>query len=314
MKWSVSALMMGACFVAEAAPSEQWAAAERMLARNEAFTEQADLTYGHAGGVDLKGDLFLPEDRSEPRPGMLVIHGGGWVNGDKVGQAHFRQMARDYARIGFVVFNVNYRLAGIAKAPAAVEDVKCAVRFMHAHAKEWGMDPERIVVTGGSAGSHLALMVGLCDDPVFSGKGGWEDYPETVAAVINRFGITDVADVTYGKNPRGWAKAWLPLNTPGGEELARRLSPVSYAGREKLPPVLTIHGAEDPIVPVEHAMRLHLALLDHGHQSELFVVPFMGHGGGITRYEQISDDVAHERDCRRIDFLIRSGILSEGKK
>jgi acetyl esterase/lipase len=243
-----------------------------------------------------------------------MIHGGGWENGDKVKQAHFRKWAQDYARRGFVAFNINYRLAGTAKAPAAVEDAKCAVRFMHAQAEAWGLDPDRIVVTGGSAGSHLALMVGLCNDAAFESQGGWDGFSDRVAAVINRFGVTDVTDVAYGKNPRRWAQNWLPPDTPGGKSMAARLSPLSYVGRKKLPPVFSFHGAEDDIVPVEQAMRLHQALQDHGHESELVIVPFCGHGFNLNRHRELTATLEEELDRRMIAFLIRSGVILKQTK
>lgn len=275
---------------------EMVAQAEQALERQRSVRETADIIYGTVDGFELKGDLYLPDTEGGNRPGMLMIHGGG----DKATIGHFRKASKRYAAMRFVVFNVNYRLSREAPAPAAVEDVKSALRFMHAQAGEWKMDSTRIVATGGSAGSHLALMAGLCDA---YGTG------ESVAAVLNRSGITDVHDLTFGQNPRGWAQKWLPPETPDGEALARRVSPLSYASRPKLPAVYSIHGMEDDIVPVEHAMKLHLALLKNGHRSELFLLPFTGHGATLGRHTEIQEALNTEINLRIADFFFRNEIL-----
>ncbi len=281
---------------------------DAVRSRTVAFKNVKNVQYGQADGVALRGDLLLPEKGKEKRPGVLVIHGGGWCKGSRR-WGNVRRWSEAYARMGFVVLNIDYRLAETAPAPAAVEDVKCAVRFMHAHAGEWGMDSSRIVVTGGSAGGHLALMAGLCNDPAFSNKGGWEGWPEAVAAVVNRYGITDVLDVLQGSNARGWARAWLPPELPDSEELVKRLSPLSYTVLPNRPPVFTVHGAEDSVVPPEHALRLHLELLKNRNSSELFVVPFADHGLLHFRREELRDCLLDEVDIQITAFLIRQGIL-----
>jgi acetyl esterase/lipase len=306
--WIASVVFGALCSANAVQPlSEEMAArAEKVLERQYAFQETADVVYGVVDGVELKGDLYLPDAEGATRPGMLMIHGGGWGGGDKATVGGFRKASKNYARMGFVVFNINYRLSGDAPAPAAVEDVKAALRFLHARAPEWNVDPARVVTTGGSAGAHLALMAALSDEPAF-GAGG------PVAAVLNRSGITDVHDLTCGENPRGWAQKWLPPATPDGEALARRLSPLSYAGRKKLPPVFTLHGAEDDIVPVAQAMRFHLALLDNGHASELYLIPFCGHGFGsrLKRHNDIYPDLKREMDLLAAAFFIRCGIIED---
>jgi acetyl esterase/lipase len=225
---SILFAVLGALCSAKAAQplsGEAVARAEKVLERQVSFQETEDVVYGTVDGFELQGDLYLPDPDGGMRPGMLMIHGGGWGGGDKATIGHFRKASKRYASMGFVVFNINYRLSRHAPAPAAVEDVKSALQFMHKQADEWKMDPARIVATGGSAGSHLALMTGLCDA---YGTG------ESVAAVLSRAAISDVHDLVYGKNPRGWAQKWLPPETPDGEALARRVSPLSYASRPSI--------------------------------------------------------------------------------
>ncbi len=202
------------------------------------------------------------------RPGVIVIHGGGWVGGAKEGMV--QNHCLPYLEKGFVVCNVDYRLAKIAPAPAAVSDVLKAAKWFRDNAARYRVDPKRIVVTGTSAGGHLALMVGLT--PGSANLGSEVD----VAAVVNWYGITDVADQLSGPGRRDYAVQWIP-DQEGRLELARRVSPLTYV-RKKAPPVLTIHGDADQVVPYEHGGRLTKALREAGADAELISVEGGGHG------------------------------------
>ncbi len=224
------------------------------------------------------------------RPGVIIIHGGGWVGGDKefmVGNQGLR-----YLEKGFVVCNVEYRLADVATAPAAVNDVLKAAEWFRQNADRYRVDKDRIVVTGTSSGAHLSLMVGLAD----SSKLG----PKTdIAAVINWFGITDVADLLGGEHRRSWAVRWLP-EQEGRLELARLVSPLTYV-RKNAPPVLTIHGDADPLVPYEQGVALTRALRDAGADAELISVPGGGHGGfDDATSERLWEDIFKFLKKRRI--------------
>jgi acetyl esterase/lipase len=202
------------------------------------------------------------------RPGVIVIHGGGWVQGDK--ESMLAGYCMPFIEHGFVVANVEYRLAKTAPAPAAVIDVLKAARWFLDHAAEYKVDPKRIVATGASAGGHLALMIGMT--PESAGLG-----PSTkVAAVIDFFGIADVADQIDGTNQREYATAWIP-EQPDRLELARRISPVSYV-RKGLPAILAIQGDADPVVPYVQSVRLTNALKIAGDDTELITVPEGKHG------------------------------------
>jgi dipeptidyl aminopeptidase/acylaminoacyl peptidase len=133
------------------------------------------------------------------------------------------------------------------------------------------VDRDRIVVTGGSAGGHLSLMVGLT--PKSARLGPTAD----VAAVVNFYGITDVADQLSGPNMREYAVTWLPPDHPNRLELATRLSPLTYV-RKDVPPILTIHGDADPTVPYEHGVRITKALRDAGADAEMVSIPEGRHG------------------------------------
>ena len=202
------------------------------------------------------------------RPGVLVIHGGGWTGGTKESQV--QPICLRYLEKGFVVVNVEYRLAKAAIAPAAVQDALKAAEWFRKNAKRYRVDPNKIVVTGGSAGGHLSLMVGMTPKEAKLGK------PAKVAAVVNFYGITDVNDQLQGPNKRTYAVTWVP-EMKGREAQAKRVSPMTYV-RKDLPPVLTLHGDADKTVPHQHGVMLTKALTEAGAQAELITVPQGKHG------------------------------------
>ncbi len=244
-----------------------------------------NVVYHVANNHENRLDLYLPANAGGPVPVLMMIHGGGWVLGTKESQL---LRAMPYLEMGWAVVNVTYRLVQVSRAPAAVEDCLCALQWIARNAEAYGFDLSRIVTTGNSAGGHLALTTGMV--PASAGLGrectsGSFTGPPTmpsvdVAAIINWYGITDVADLLSGPNTKGYAVQWL-----GGlsdrADVARLTSPLTHV-RAGLPPVLTIHGDADPIVPYEHGTRLHEALENAGVASELHTVPGGGHGGFDT--------------------------------
>src|SRR3954469_23609321 len=155
-------------------------------------TVQRDIEYGKGGETPLKLDLYSPKGHSKPVPAVIFIHGGAWKGG-------YRQMYHYYcvkfAEHGFVAATISYRLTGEAPFPAAVEDTKCAVRWIRANAEKLGVDPNKIGVAGGSAGGHLAMMIGYSSDvPQLDGKGGHANVSSRVQAVVDLYGPTDLTD------------------------------------------------------------------------------------------------------------------------
>jgi len=238
-------------------------------------------------------DILQPKVASkEKRPGVIVIHGGGWVNGTKEEQVE--SYCLRYVEKGFVVCNVEYRLAKAATAPAAVTDVLNAAHWFEENAKKYNVDTKRIVVTGGSAGGHLSLMVGMTPKSAKLGP------PAKIAAVVNFYGITDVADQLGGPHMQEYAVTWLP-EQQSRLELATRVSPMTYV-RKGLPPILTIHGDADQTVPYEHGVRLVKALRDIGDDAELVSVPQGEHG-----FPKATVDEVYERSIW--PFLRKHGVL-----
>jgi acetyl esterase/lipase len=218
-----------------------------------------------------------------------------------------------YMQMGFAVVNVEYRLAKTALAPAAVEDTLCALQWVGRNAKQYNFDLSKVVVTGGSAGGHLALATAMIpSDSPFTNQcalhGSWSgpyvNPAPKVAAVINWFGITDVADMLQGPNVRSYAVAWFGA-MDGRMELARRLSPLSYV-RKDGPVVLTIHGDADPLVPYAHAVRLRQAMDKAGEKNQLLTIKGGGHGDFTPEQNQQAYQAVR-------DFLRGMGIVAPPK-
>jgi acetyl esterase/lipase len=265
---------------AQVDPRDEWAAD---LFTGYALWETNNLTYRRASNVDLKLDVFLPQPLTAPNPTVINIHGGGWVVGTKDSEA---VDVIPYLSRGFTVVNVGYRLGEVELAPAAVEDLRCALRWIVLNAEKYKFDLDRIVTTGYSAGGHLALTTAYLTPsagfdagcPTVDDK-RWstgEEPPMKVAAVVNWFGITDVADLLEGPNAKHYAMEWLGA-LPNRKELARAVSPLSMV-RPGVPPVLSIHGEADDLVPYSHAVRLHEALQKAGVANRLVTISKGGHG------------------------------------
>jgi acetyl esterase/lipase len=243
-----------------------------------------NITYSVANNTELKLDLYLPRKRGTPLPTLMLFHGGGWVDGQK--ERNVFQLL-PYLSLGWAVINVEYRLARNSLAPAAVEDCRCALRWVTYHAKEYNLDTSRIVLTGGSAGGHLALITGMLPAqslfdrqcPTDSST-RWREATEPqakVAAIVNWYGITDVAELIDGPNAKHYAMEWLG-GLSNRQELARQVSPINYV-RAGLPPIITVHGSEDDIVPYSQAVRLHAALEKAGVPNKLLTIRGAKHGG-----------------------------------
>ena len=260
---------------AQLAPAATWAA----HAENE-YQTFANVTYLTANNYEAKMDIYKRRDAAGPQPTLIFIHGGGWTGGAKEASVMALQ---PWFEMGWNVVNVEYRMARVAPAPAAVEDATCALRFVVEKAKDYGVDASRIVVSGESAGGHLALAVGMIPESagftrVCAGGAfrGLEMAVPKVAAIINWYGITDVKEMLDGPNGRSYAAQWLGT-IPGRDDIARSVSPMTYV-RSGLPPILSIQGDADPIVPYSQNVRLRDALTRAGVTNDLFTVPGGGHG------------------------------------
>ncbi len=251
-----------------------------------------------------KLDVYLPEGRAAGMlsPGYVWIHGGGWTGGEK-GEVRGKEVCTTLAHAGYVAVSVDYRL-GDGSWPQSLLDCKNAVRFLRAHAKEYGVDPDRIAVGGGSAGGHLALMVGFtAGKKEFEPDETYAGVSDAVGAIINCYGPADLpmdpaAKVTGA--PTGMRKLM-------GESLAvfgaktldavvlRAASPTTYAVTG-MPPVLTFHGRADTTVDYDQSVTLNRVLQERGVEHEFVSLDGVGHSFDFEK----SGQQALPRDLRPV--------------
>ncbi|MDZ4819722.1 MAG: alpha/beta hydrolase [Planctomycetota bacterium] len=229
-------------------------------------------------------DLYLPKERKTKKlPVIVFIHGGGWKSGSKNTGA-LRLMP--FIKTGhYAGVSVAYRLSGEAVWPAQIHDVKGAIRWIRANAAKYDLDPDHIAVWGTSAGGHLALMIGLTGDTSeLDGKlGPHTDVSSKVAGVVNYFGPTELIAMTGRSGKLDRTKGDSPVAqlfggpTQATDEKSKQASPVTYASAND-PPVLTIHGDADHIVPLDQAVRLDTAMKKAGVTHYFITIEGGGHG------------------------------------
>lgn len=239
----------------------------------DGYTAKIDVVYTSVDGWDGRMDLYLPPVDKGSSPVVINIHGGGWNHGVKESQTGFNT----FFKMGYAVANIEYRLSDQAPAPAAVEDVRCALIYLVKNAKELNIDVNKIVIMGGSAGGHLALMAGmLANDHRFDTNcKGVENIK--VAAIIDKYGITNVWDWGNGERIKSKSVArWLG-DRKDDRKFAMSVSPINYVNKDN-PPIFIVHGDADPTVPYEQSVDLHKKLKAAGVKTEFMTVEGGLHG------------------------------------
>lgn len=234
------------------------------------------IEYSAPGDESLGLNLARPKSGDGPFPAVVCIHGGGFRAGTRDG---YDRLCVRLAERGYVAVTISYRLAPKHRFPAAVHDTKAAVRWLRAHAAEYRIDPERIGVTGGSAGGHLAQFLAVTAHvPRFEGDGGHPEQSSAVACVVNVYGPSDFTK-SYGKSVD--AHEVLPLFFGGDLFTHRALhvqgSPLTWVTPDAAP-TLCIHGTEDAYVAHEQAEWLVDKLKGATVEAELLSLPGAGHG------------------------------------
>lgn len=237
---------------------------------------EPDIEYANPDGQQLQLDLARPKSGEGPFPAVVCIHGGGFRAGSRKG---YDGLCLRLAQEGYVAVTVSYRLAPKYQFPAAVHDVKEAVRWVRANAKKYHIDPDRIGVTGGSAGGHLAQFLGVTADvKSFEGTGANLDQSSRVACVVNYYGPSDFTK-SYGKSVD--AAQVLPLFLGGNLEEARarhiQSSPL-YWVTPNAAPTLCIHGTKDAYVAHEQAVWIIDKLKAAMVEADLLTLEGAGHG------------------------------------
>lgn len=219
---------------------------------------RTDIRYGEANGKPLLLDAYVPADSGGTRPAVVMIHGGGWRAGDK---ASWADEAGYLAQLGWVALSVNYRLDEPSSFPAAVDDVRTAVRWVRAHAGEYGVDPQRVAAVGESAGGHLtALLATLGDGPLDDGA------RIRVGAAWSP--PVDLVDLARSRGD-GWATRVAGCSVTTCERLLAEASPVNHVDGTDAP--LYLVNSTNELVPLSQAqaMARRLADADVDHQLDV---------------------------------------------
>jgi len=240
-----------------------------------------DLNYATVDGQELKLDLHLPAASSDP-PGVIVwVHGGAWRAGSR------KDMPLGaLVDTGFAVASVDYRLSTQARFPAQVHDIKGAIRFLRAKQTEYGYNAGRLIIAGGSAGGHLAALVGVTNGhEVLEGTvGEHRDQGSEVQAIVSFYGMSNLTSILSQSTPHGLnvrvPALQLLLGGPPDEEpdLARLASPVFHVDDHD-PPLLLLHGDQDPQAPINQSHELHGRYKEVHRPCHFEVIHGAKHGG-----------------------------------
>jgi acetyl esterase len=236
-----------------------------------------DVRYGVGTGRAL--DAYVPQG-AHNLPGVIIIHGGGWNSGNK-SQAEW--LAVDLVQSGFVAFSIDYRLAPRYPFPAAIDDVQAAITFVRQHANEFGVDPTKLAVTGGSSGGQLAALAAMM------GKGSL-DTGTRVAAAASVSGPMDMAKLAESSNPRIQAAVFGYLGCSSAsscQQTGEKASPISYVDPSD-PPIM-ITNSSDEFIPVDQATDMDAALTAAGVDHELLIIPGNTHGLSERRVAPVLD-------------------------
>jgi acetyl esterase/lipase len=234
-----------------------------------------DVVYGKAGDVDLKLNIARPKGANGPLPLVLFIHGGGWVAGDRSGHD---QQTWDFARRGYVAATVGYRLTDVAKWPAQVNDVKCAVRFLRANASRYGIDPDHIGAVGFSAGAHLAMMLAVAGkDDGLEGEGGSPEQSSAIHAAVSFFGPTNLARDDLPLAGHNLVEKLVGHLPEKGNKACESASPIYYVSKGDAP-MLLFQGTADPLVPANQAPLMADAMAKSQVPGRVELILNAGHG------------------------------------
>jgi len=228
-----------------------------------------DIVYRSGESKSWRLDMAMPAAKAVGnRPALVIVHGGGWSSGSKSVDV-YQKMMTDYARKGYVTINVEYRLTGEAPFPACIEDVKCAVRWLRAHSKEYGVDPERIGAYGHSAGAHLALMLAMVPASAnLEGDGGWNEFSSRVNVAAAGSPPTELGRDTPMAKKEWWPIGYISANHP---------------------PLFLIQGGSDNIVRPELTEDFVQKMKASGANVEYLRLEGAGHGAAYAERLEITD-------------------------
>lgn len=242
----------------------------------EDYTAEINVAYTEANDWVGYMDLYTKQNDTVPTPIVINIHGGGWRSGNKESQTGFST----FFKHGYAVANVAYRLVDVAPAPAAIQDVRCALIYIQKNAKVLNIDTSKIVIMGGSAGGHLALMAGLLANNKSFDANCKHNETIKVAAIINKYGVTDLTPLAYWRS----SNDWLSINNTDSD-FVKSVSPINYVSKNS-PPIFIAHGDADPIVPYKQSVILYKRLKSHKVKTK-FLTLKKGKHGNFTQKQNV---------------------------
>ena len=251
-----------------------------MSAAAEPFQRMTDIEYAKVENHRLLLDLYLPQSQKNPQ--LLVwVHGGAWRAGSKSSMPLI-----PLVKNGFAVASVEYRLSPVAKFPAQIHDIKAAIRFLRGSASKYGYDAKKIGILGSSAGGHLVALMGVTNHhrELEGDLGAFDQESSNVDAIVDYYGPTNFMTILDQSTPHGLsvrvpALELLLGNRPENTAtLAKLASPVFHVDAQD-PPLLMIHGDQDPQVPINQSHELHGAYKKHGLDVTFEVIHGGAHGG-----------------------------------
>jgi len=242
---------------------------------NAPVVTKTDVIYGRVEGSALLANIAYPDGPSL-KPAILSVHGGRWRAGNRADASSIK--VAQWAEFGYFAMSIDYRLVGGSPAPAPQLDLLCAIRWLHAHAEEYRVDPERIYLIGQSAGGQMVSLVATAGEAGFPRVGGWEKARTDVRAVIS-------VAATYELNSLSWGNLWTPVDGKV-EESRRHASPINHVN-PSMKPLLVIHSDDDKSVPVQQAADMVEKLKAAGVQHRYVHYTDKGHMG-------ITEDVIRE--------------------
>lgn len=275
------------------------------LDTNAQIGEFHSLKYTQVGkSLEQSLDLYLPLHLKPPYPLVIWIHGGSWMYGDKGDSCSACQVLTSK----YAVASLNYRLDQESPFPSQIWDVKAAVRFLRAHAKQYNIDPDRIAVWGSSAGGHLAALLGTSGGvKALEGNEGYKNYSSKVQAAIDWCGPTDF-NTAQSQAPSYCKIRFEGQTSPvyvlmGGrmdKESLAQASPVTYVNKDN-PPFLIMHGDQDDAIPPAQSEELYKALLKAGVPATYYLLPGYGHAFDTPEHDKIVMDFldAHLKPSKR---------------
>lgn len=238
-----------------------------------------DVVYAEAGNRKLLLDVYMPGKTKEPYL-VVWIHGGAWSSGSK------ENPPKTLLKEGFALASIDYRLSGEAIFPASIHDIKAAIRFLRGNAKKYGYRSDKIIIWGSSSGGHYAALIGVTNNnPYYEGSlGAYTKESSSVQAILDFYGPTNFLTILKQSTPHGLdvrvPALKLLLGKPVEEvpELARKASPVFLVDSND-PPLLIVHGDQDPQVPVNQSLELWNAYKKKSLEVQLEIIADAAHGG-----------------------------------